>query len=666
MLSEGLANRQSQRSARGDANANAAPPAVCCRRLSSRPVAFSRSKVRTSVWLAKQRTKTHTPGSRTPRSLRYHSATTCSPCVYPSSSTAPSGTSRKKRKRLDGIVELPLDLLYETFSHLELPDLLNLTRSTKALRGMLMTRSAAGVWKSAFRNTNPRPPPLPPRISWPQYTTLLYMEHCQFCGVESGVMVLWASYTRCCANCLDKEFGVPPSDDALGKTLRDLSPKLVVRVGMAEKFIWHKSDLERIRQMLIKLETAGDCAALEKFVNEQKKLKAKILKHAKMLAVWDKDFRRKRNDELQALRERRLDDITLRLVAMGWGTELRQIPADEFASLACVSKPERLTDRTWEYIGPELITFLKESRRNRLKELRTKVISQRCKLLADIVKDFKSSVPRNSVIPTLADFASEERTHQLIFKKALSATLTDAELKATRERLPEFVQTWRSACDAILLGIVPTARLDLATTFFSCSCCTDPISYPRILVHACLTRGKEQQNCVDQELVMMTEAQPWRVGAEGVRFHERAWRQAAGILTALGMDPDTTTPEQMDELDPRVECALCSSPGRRVVMRWRAAVLHAVSTHCHVDIGSKNWRVVDNERVRRLVKRQEEEDMLRRKGPDLGCMDCGDLFPRKDVKIHMAYRHHNQKARTDQFFTPLDSPIDWPPCTIFI
>lgn len=92
---------------------------------------------------------------------------------------------------------MPLDILYEVwlrtsaghrplsdarfhvkiFSHLLPYDLLHLARSTKALRGVLMHRSAITVWRRA-RENRPDIPDCPPDLTEPAFANLLFDPHC--------------------------------------------------------------------------------------------------------------------------------------------------------------------------------------------------------------------------------------------------------------------------------------------------------------------------------------------------------------------------------------------------------------------------------------------------------------------------------------------------------
>lgn len=66
-------------------------------------------------------------------------------------------------------------------------------------------------------------------------------------------------------------------------------------------------------------------------------------------------------------------------------------------------------------------------------------------------------------------------------------------------QLPGFITEWRQKTDQYLASLIPRSRqqrrndnassLELATSFFKCRMCTEPISYPRILMHHCFLRS---------------------------------------------------------------------------------------------------------------------------------------------------------------------------------
>ncbi|KAG6807304.1 hypothetical protein H0H92_008053, partial [Tricholoma furcatifolium] len=61
--------------------------------------------------------------------------------------TAAEDRNRITRGKLRLMAEMPLDILFEMFSHLEPVDLLHLSRANKFLRNMLMNRRVNFLWK---------------------------------------------------------------------------------------------------------------------------------------------------------------------------------------------------------------------------------------------------------------------------------------------------------------------------------------------------------------------------------------------------------------------------------------------------------------------------------------------------------------------------------------
>lgn len=69
------------------------------------------------------------------------------------------------------------EFTFQIFGHLLLQDILNLSRTTKDFRRILMHRSAKFVWKAAQENV-PDLPSVPPGMVEPQWANLLYEQTC--------------------------------------------------------------------------------------------------------------------------------------------------------------------------------------------------------------------------------------------------------------------------------------------------------------------------------------------------------------------------------------------------------------------------------------------------------------------------------------------------------
>jgi hypothetical protein len=65
---------------------------------------------------------------------------------------------------------------------------------------------------------------------------------------------------------------------------------------------------------------------------------------------------------------------------------------------------------------------------------------------------------------------------------------------------------------------------------------------------------------------------PWSVRKSLYLTTINVFEGATAVVRASGLDPKTAYRQDMDKLDARFSCGKCSSPGRKVVMRWEMAV----------------------------------------------------------------------------------------------
>jgi len=230
-------------------------------------------------------------------------------------------------------------------------------------------------------------------------------------------------------------------------------------------------------------------------------------------------------------------------------------------------------------------------------------LSDRLSSLDDVIQQFVTSRPRIS--PTVFHVASREPFSTLVKS---SNQMVDNVLDKIAH-LPNHIVEWRKETDAYLAGLIPKYRqrdspcpfLELAATFFRCFRCTEPISYPRILVHSCFLlpsgakgvagtktqkKGRKPKDglrqprslkVINADVVFPSLANAFGEGMHpkrsGVSYYQEASKSARQIILACGENPVTITNTEMDQKDFRVECMLCSSTRRgRLVMRWTTAV----------------------------------------------------------------------------------------------
>ncbi|TFK75174.1 hypothetical protein BDN72DRAFT_758228 [Pluteus cervinus] len=82
-----------------------------------------------------------------------------------------------RRGLLKSFTKIPMDVLFEIFSHLHPQDVLNLARTTKRLREVLMDPSARVVWMASLANVQGLPD-CPSDLTEPQFANLAFDTSC--------------------------------------------------------------------------------------------------------------------------------------------------------------------------------------------------------------------------------------------------------------------------------------------------------------------------------------------------------------------------------------------------------------------------------------------------------------------------------------------------------
>ncbi|KAL0581939.1 hypothetical protein V5O48_000169 [Marasmius crinis-equi] len=108
--------------------------------------------------------------------------------------------------------KLPIEIVFEIFTYLEPKDILHLSRTTKPLRNILLSKDSRPIWRVAFHNFNHLArqeapvPPLPFDLNEPQYAKLLFDRSCEVCFEGETDNVGWACRFRCHKGCMEKGF----------------------------------------------------------------------------------------------------------------------------------------------------------------------------------------------------------------------------------------------------------------------------------------------------------------------------------------------------------------------------------------------------------------------------------------------------------------------------
>ncbi|KAJ7459072.1 hypothetical protein B0H11DRAFT_1737444 [Mycena galericulata] len=101
------------------------------------------------------------------------------PDTNPSDGSDPKrARTARKNGRLQCLLEISLDIVFEIFGNLQPLDVLRLSRTSKEFRALLMHRSSISIWKSSLNNV-PGLPPCPPGMTEPQWVSLVFDPTCQ-------------------------------------------------------------------------------------------------------------------------------------------------------------------------------------------------------------------------------------------------------------------------------------------------------------------------------------------------------------------------------------------------------------------------------------------------------------------------------------------------------
>lgn len=259
------------------------------------------------------------------------------------------------------------------------------------------------------------------------------------------------------------------------------------------------------------------------------------------------------------------------------------------------------------------------------------------KFIHEGLNDMDRSVP--FIMPPVSQIASSEPVYS-VFKSAPTRDLSMEDFRGLKAQIFEFIMSWKEETDQLLASLLPcvskgkkkvyTSQIELATTFFICHQCAEPIAYPRILVHKCLIRTSARESHVGdkdgseeveeiagndlvqdkeadlprrrrqpprqpkppKEITLDTElpslAEVYNTGIQDnmgwVKFNHDAYGTAREIIKACGEDPDIITSAEMQRKDVRIECLRCCRDPQdetrrsatRLVMTWTMAVSNLV------------------------------------------------------------------------------------------
>ncbi|KZV62456.1 hypothetical protein PENSPDRAFT_617888 [Peniophora sp. CONT] len=570
----------------------------------------------------------HTAGATAPASAAVRTASATStddppPKKRVKKSKALSESSRQRRKgRLSILPTLPLDVLYEIFGHLQPADLLNLCRTNKAVRGLLLSNQCAFMWREvldAAAAAIEGYPTRPSDMSEPSFTLLMHGgPWCLSCGARTANKPMWNLRRKVCTDCAEThliargptvsgivslmrynvlDVDVLPSDLA---TTED-SYKREVPHFWEDDVLAYQAELQSLRNDPAKRDNVWE---LHTAVDERRSQEVKAREEFAERCI---EFEERRQDdrhlEIIGLKKARFKEIENRLQVEGYAAV--DINDDDVRDHKEVANPKRMTDRVWLRVGPivrEIVENIRDERLERERQerrtLRRNMISEEyTSYLRQVDPHATSFLPTPTTIfrcPGITDILADDREPDDEMREAIRRTLDglspiflswlSSRVDCQRKILPTSwpsPPTFEEVSQNILslsltdplFQALPTTLgpLDLAAHVFRCKHAT--LMFPMRPSQGCKPRlyfGLEAlaHQCPhdlkrgfgdDADILSIVPSQS---------HHE----DLCEMLQLLGYDPLHTTPRDLDQTDQLFVCTACAE--KRSVCDWRDMLSH--------------------------------------------------------------------------------------------
>ncbi|KAI0747655.1 hypothetical protein C8Q80DRAFT_1270125 [Daedaleopsis nitida] len=289
--------------------------------------------------------------------------------------------------KLTELLNVPMDVFFEIASHLYPVDILQLARTSRQLRTMLLSRASRHMWIAARKNISPPPPDPPEYVSEPEYAYLLFERFCMLCGAGRAVNVHYAGRARLCRGCwaanvkkgnrIAKDMGYSIHKDK--ETIKLIANMLPVAnrdnlerwgvhlesVNQSPTATFYEPDFVEVVEQFRQITPAlRDKNALEKFIEERKRFTLERLNFRRVTITWYGEWLSKKEAVGAEAGSERSTAIEEKLRELGY--EPKDYPEDyDHEWFQMVNQPRKLTPRIWNAIRPKMVAILEKERERR-------------------------------------------------------------------------------------------------------------------------------------------------------------------------------------------------------------------------------------------------------------------------------------------------------------
>ncbi|KAJ3506348.1 hypothetical protein NLJ89_g6920 [Agrocybe chaxingu] len=449
--------------------------------------------------------------------------------------------TRKRKGKLNSLLSMPLDILFEILGHLKPYDLLRLARTTKDFRRLLMSKSSISVWKASLREV-PGLPPCPPGMTEPAWTNLVFSPQCTYC-LATTRNIEWRFRARVCKSC---------SKTVLGNLRDRLYASYFLFDGQEEP-----ETLEDRFQRLPLMSLIANRP--DTLVLKRKGFAVQFLRLYRNRSVNVADII---PDGVDFCNFEPVQELCRRPVEV-------EVNLDSFAAILPLL--------------PDLIHAWREKADESLAALLKKSVPRTREVVSWVDED-NELCSRVEWKPIPYDGMTNA---QVLGKLKLATAAFTCNICTIRRRYYDAIfEPWYDSDDS--------DEVSNSQIFF----------YPQVISHACLTRdesvvdwiGWEFYETLDPSLSLkggLSKRCSW--SSSRLSLDVQAGNIVAEILQLAELDPATATPHDMDELHLRFACLRCSKDADESepyqddsyerdmtdmpLMKWRQAVKHYKDSH---------------------------------------------------------------------------------------
>ncbi|KZV71196.1 hypothetical protein PENSPDRAFT_751909 [Peniophora sp. CONT] len=513
-------------------------------------------------------------------------------------------SSKKRAGRLSVLPSLPLDILFEIFGHLLPGDLIQLTRTNKSFRSVLLSRQSISVWRQVLQYTvEDGHPPCPEGMSEPAWAALVWGgPWCSHCGARSAAKILWHIRRRLCKKCCDQHLVPLWNHTFEGRPWSEILPCDIARTKRSlngdQLHAWEADETELNLELEIQLKENASKpirTVIHLILDDRKSNTADRLEHAVKCRDFETLRKRDRRDEIHEQKSARSDLIKARLLEAGH--DARDVNHHLICNHKDVYVAKPLSDRVWKNLAPILTELVESVRDRRLAYEKRERLLRRIQVVEDCMPEIFPLVAPSSIsfLPSglnimqvhgLAELLSEDEEPSDELRKSILDRLPTV--------LPEF-QLWISTRAQDISECLdvswPTASFDSSLEPKAVSDdrlnCTSTTAALDLAVYVFKCSKSSEDRLIGLWLFGMdalAHAPCWACKVEpDLTPDPKGHAIVLKILEFHHLEPSRTRPVDLEILAGRYTCDGCPTVkrGAHVLYNWRTAVWsHHDNQHC--------------------------------------------------------------------------------------